>query len=196
MMTAIVKYETCTVKDLQTLIEMGMKFGTVYADPPWAYSNQATRASTDNHYDTMSVEDICALPVQDLAADEAHLHLWTTNAFLFETQKIMEAWGFEYKSVYVWVKTQMGIGNYWRVSHELMLLGVRGGLTFQEHDKMSWGEFPRTKHSAKPKPIRAIIEGVSPGPRLELFGREAVHGWAVWGNEIKRDLFTKNVKEL
>ena len=180
--------ETLAVSDLEDLA--GQKFGTVYADPPWSYSNQSTRAATDNHYETMSVEEIADLPVSDFIADDAHLHLWTTNAFLFDSKKIMEAWGFEYKSCFVWVKPQMGIGNYWRVSHEFLLLGVRGNQKrFLQRDKKSWLEIGRKKHSAKPDEIANIIEMVSPGPFIELFGRKTRDNWVVWGNEIKRDLF-------
>src|SRR5690606_24138432 len=114
------------VTDLRQLIVAGKKFGCIYADPAWQYGNQATRAATDNHYVTMSVDAICAMPVAEVAADDAHLHLWTTNAFLFDAKRVMEAWGFEYRSCLVWVKLQMGIGNYWRVSHEFLLLGIRG----------------------------------------------------------------------
>lgn len=96
--------ETCAVSDLQNLIEHNKKFSTIYADPPWKYDNQATRSATDNHYDTMAVEDIALLPVSELTTDNAHLHLWTTNAFLFEAKEIVEMWGFEYKSCFVWVK--------------------------------------------------------------------------------------------
>lgn len=181
--------ESCSVKDLQEAIYSGKKFGTIYADPPWRYQNQGTRASTDNHYQTMTVDEIAALPIKELAADSSHLHLWTTNAFLRESFSIIEAWGFEYKGVYLWCKPQMGIGNYWRVSHELLLLGVRGNLGFLSHDEKSWGEFDRGRHSAKPEQVRHIIERVSPGPRLELFARMQAEGWAVWGNEIERDLW-------
>lgn len=160
------------------------KFACIYADPPWAYSNQATRASTDNHYSTMTVEQICALPIKDLAAPQAHLHLWTTNAFLFECPKIFEAWGFEFKSSFVWVKPQIGMGNYWRNSHEFLLLGVRGFLTAQARDLISWVECKRGEHSAKPDQVRGFVERLSPGPRLELFGRRPVDGWSVFGNEI------------
>lgn len=173
------------VKDLAVL--SGEKFGTVYADPPWSYANQGTRAATGNHYGTMTVEEIAALPVQELAADAAHLWLWTTNAFLFECPRLFRAWGFEFKSSYVWVKPQMGIGNYLRNSHELLLLGTRGGLTGAARDVRSWGEFSRTEHSAKPEWIRAnVVERVSPGPRLELFGRRPAAGWTVWGDQIAR----------
>lgn len=180
---------TCTVGDLESLGACGQKFGTIYADPPWVYGNQATRASTGNHYDGLSVDDICALPVKALAADVAHLHLWTTNGFLFDAKRVMEAWGFEYRSCFVWVKPQMGIGNYWRVSHEFMLLGIRGSQTFLDKSLMSWGRFNRSQHSAKPEEIRQMVERASLGPRLELFGRRAVDGWTVWGNQIERNLF-------
>lgn len=182
---------TCSETDLHTLIERGDRFATVYADPAWQYENQATRASTDNHYGTMSVDEICALPVASLITENAHLHLWTTNAFIFEARRVMEAWGFEYKSMFIWAKSQMGIGNYWRVSHEICLLGVRGSLPFHDHAQMSWREWPRTRHSAKPHEMYDIIEKVSPGPYLELFARQQRDGWTSWGNEIERDLFFK-----
>jgi len=168
------------------------KFACIYADPPWQYGNQGTRAATDNHYPTMPLDDICALPIKDIAADNAHLHLWTTNAFLFDAKRVMESWGFTYKSCFVWVKPQMGIGNYWRVSHEFLLLGLRGDCPFLQHDEMSWGEFPRGRHSAKPDKVRQMIERVSPGPRIELFSRERFEGWSAWGNQVGSNLFTRN----
>ena len=99
----------------------------------------------------------------------------------------MQCWGFEFKSSYVWCKGQMGIGNYLRNSHEFLLLAVRGGLAGAAKDVRSWGEFPRGRHSAKPEQIRVeVVENVSPGPRLELFGSELVAGWDVWGHEAAR----------
>lgn len=173
-----------TTSDLSTL--SGTEFGTIYADPPWQYGNQGTRASTDNHYGTMTVDDLCKMPIAQLASENSHLHLWTTNAFLFEAKRVMEAWGFEYRSVFVWVKPQMGIGNYWRVSHEFMLLGIRGSAkSFAEKNHMSWKSFKRTKHSAKPDEVRSVVEKVSPGPFLELFGRKPIKGWTVFGNQIQ-----------
>lgn len=175
--------DECTIVSLDAMVAGGVKFGCIYADPPWQYGNQATRAATDNHYQTMPLDDICALPIAAIAADESHLHLWTTNGFLPDAFKVMEAWGFEYKSVMVWAKTQLGIGNYWRVSHEFLLLGVRGDLVFPQSDRpRSWIEAPRGKHSAKPEIFRQLIEKVSPQPRIELFGRKVSPGWTVWGN--------------
>jgi N6-adenosine-specific RNA methylase IME4 len=175
---------------LQDIIDRGECFATIYADPPWRYGNQATRASTDNHYQTMSVQDICAEPVPQIVEENAHLHLWTTNAFLREAFDVIDAWGFTYKSCFVWVKPQMGIGNYWRVSHEFLLFGVRGRCPFRARDQMSWGQFDRGQHSAKPDEVRQMIEQVSPGPYLEMYGREApiLSSWAVYGNQVERRL--------
>ena len=189
-----VSREYCTTDDLEALaqrVESGVTapFGTVYADPAWQYGNQGTRGSTSDHYVGMTVEQICALPVSRLAAEQSHLHLWTTNAFLFDAQRVMQAWGYTYKSCYIWVKPQIGMGNYWRVSHEFLLLGVRGNLTFAANNLRSWGEFRRSQHSAKPEQIRDLIHVASPGPRVELFARRAVEGWTCWGNEIAREVF-------
>jgi N6-adenosine-specific RNA methylase IME4 len=188
--------ETCTVDDLKKLVTAGHQFGTVYADPPWAYGNQATRAATGKHYPTMSMDEICALPIGDLVADDAHLHLWTTNAFLFNAKSVIEAWGFTYKSCFVWVKPQMGIGNYWRVSHEFLLFGIRGSCPFRDHSLMSWASIDRGEHSEKPEPVRLMLEQTSPPPRLELFGRRLAQEWTVWGNEISRAVFDPPLSEV
>ena len=190
--------DTCTVADLDALVASGKRFGCIYADPPWRYDNQATRASTGNHYAAgekndhtgMSVQQICELPVRELAADDAHLHLWTTNSFLFECPRILEAWGFEFRSSFIWVKPQIGLGNYWRNSHEFLLTAIRGDAKrFNDHSLQSWIECSRGKHSDKPEQIRALIERASAGPFLELFGRRVAPGRAVWGNQIERTMF-------
>jgi len=184
------------LQSLAPLIEAGETFATIYADPPWAYANQGTRAATGNHYRTLTVEQITSMPIRRLAADRAHLWLWTTNGFLFECPRLFAAWGFEFKSSYVWVKPQMGIGNYLRNAHELLLLAVRGGLTGAAKDVMSWGRFDRAGHSAKPEAIRRkVVERISPGPRLELFGRSPVDGWTVLGNQIELGLYDHDVIE-
>jgi N6-adenosine-specific RNA methylase IME4 len=177
----------CT--DLADLLNAGQKYGTIYADPPWRYNNQGTRASTDNHYaGDMSIDEICAMPIGDLCEEKCHLHLWTTNAFLFECPKIFEAWGFEFKSSFVWAKPSFGIGNYWRNSHEIMLTAIKGGQTALSRSEKSWIECKRGAHSAKPEIVRHMIERLSPGPYLELFGRSPRTGWTVFGNQIVEEL--------
>lgn len=188
---------TCTAADLWRLAETGARFGTVYADPPWVYDNQRTRAATGNHYSGMSVDELCELPVGQLAMPDAHLHLWTTNGFLFECPRIFEAWGFEFRSSLIWVKPQMGIGNYWRNSHEFLLTAIRGNAKrFNDKSLKSWLECDRGRHSAKPEQIRGFIERASHGPYLEMFGRSPATGWTVWGNQIERGMFFADVPEV
>ena len=179
------------VNDLSTLLDAEFKFATILADPPWRYDNVASRAAAENHYRTMTVEEICNEPVPQLVGSQAHLHLWTTNAFLEPAFRVMRAWGFEFKSCLVWVKPTIGMGNYWRVSHEFLLFGVRGRLPFGRNDISSWVLAPRTVHSRKPFRFRELIEHVSPGPYLELYGREEQPDtdWTVFGNQVERRLF-------
>lgn len=189
--------ETCTTDDLNLLHGSGKKFGTIYADPPWVYDNQGTRAATGGHYSGLTVEELCALPIRDLAAKDAHLHLWTTNAFLFECPRIFDAWGFEFRSSFVWVKPQMGIGNYWRNSHEFLLTAIRGNAKrFNDKTLKSWLECDRSRHSEKPFIVRDYIRRASPGPYLELFARTPAEGWTCWGNEIDRGLLFHEATEV
>jgi N6-adenosine-specific RNA methylase IME4 len=184
-------FKPSVVYQLDELVRADRRFSTIYADPPWAYRNRSSRAAAVNHYATLSVKEICALPVARLAAANAHLHLWSTVPLLEDALIVLRAWGFSYKSCFVWVKEQLGMGNYWRVSHELLLLGVRGRLPFRSPRSRSWLRCHRSIHSRKPESVRMIIERVSPGPYLELFGRAEVHHpeWTVFGNQVERRLF-------
>jgi N6-adenosine-specific RNA methylase IME4 len=179
---------TGTVANLGDLINDNQRFACIYADPPWQYGNQSTRAATNNHYGTMTVEQICAEPVAFLSDECCHLYLWTTAGFLREAFDVIDAWGFTYKSNMVWVKPQMGIGNYVRLSHEHLLIGIKGKTRTNGKSQISWIEANRTAHSAKPDAFRAAIERMSQGPYLELYGRQQVDGWMVYGNQISRTL--------
>lgn len=176
------------------------KHRVVVADPPWRYGNAGTRANAEGHYDgTMTVPEICDLApqVKEWTDDDAHLYLWTTAGFLREAFDVMDAWGFEYKTFIAWVKPQMGMGNYFRVSSELVLFGTRGRLPIENRALMNWFEAKRGKHSAKPQKFFDLVEKASPGPYLELFSRcyaegalpgtchctKCARGWTVWGNE-------------
>lgn len=178
--------------DLGRLVSKKIRFGTIYADPPWKYDNQGTRSATKNHYETMTVDELCKLPIPRLVANDAHLHIWTTNAFLFECPRIFEAWGFTFKSSFVWVKKEIGIGNYWRNSHEFLLTAIRGNAKrFNDHNLRSWYHCGRGAHSSKPMQVHGFIERASPSPRLELFGRREINGWVVYGNQIEKTFFSK-----
>lgn len=186
----------CVTRNLDALARRGLRFGTVYADPPWAYQNTAARGAAEDHYRTMTLDDICGLPVGPLLAPKAHLHLWTTTAFLEDAFRVVRAWGFTYKSCFVWAKPLLGCGNYWRLAHEFLLLGVRGRTPFRDRSERSWRELPRGRHSGKPERLRAVIERVSPGPYLELFGRKPADGWVVFGDTIERGLFDLDIPDL
>lgn len=158
-------------------------FRVVVADPPWQYENKATRGAAEDHYSTMTIEELCALDVVSRVGDDAHLYLWTTNGFLNEAFDVLNAWGFKYKTCLTWVKPQMGMGNYFRSSTEHVLFGVRGSLQTQDRGLMNWFEAPRGKHSAKPDSFYDLVEKASPGPYLELFARRRRLGWSGWGFE-------------
>ena len=189
----------CGRNELDFIIQSGMKFRTIYADPPWPYKNQGSNGAAANQYRSMSVSDIAALPVEKLAADVSQLHLWTTNAFLEDAYGVLKAWGFEYKTLLVWEKPHFGGGNYWRLCHEFLMLGTRGGAQFPDGQRghRSVMQADREKdHSQKPEEFRQLVEQVGKAPRLELFGRRQAPGWVVWGNEVERDRLHRGVEEL
>lgn len=176
------------VNRFDDLLAGGRRFGAIYADPPWQY-DQSPRGAAENHYPTMNLDELRALPVQRLAADDSHLHLWTTHSFYAEARELLQVWGFEYRSLFVWVKPQLGMGHYWRSSSEFLLLGVRGRSPFRDRSIPNWMCVPRGRHSEKPDIIRKLVELVSPGPYLELFGRKPMSGWTVFGNEVQPGCF-------
>jgi N6-adenosine-specific RNA methylase IME4 len=177
------------VRWLNDLIVQGAQFGSIYLDPPWRYQDSATTGAAEHHYQTMSLEAIAALPIAQLAAPYSHCHLWTTTSFAEASYALLRGWGFEPKSELVWCKPSLGTGHYWRGAHEKCLLGVKGHATFRRHDLKSWFECRRGKHSRKPDIVRHWIEQASPGPYLELFGRQSVPGWSVFGDRIEPSLF-------
>lgn len=189
--TSTCPFAGTAVNSLEQLLSGRCKYSAIYADPPWAYSNRACKGAADKQYRTMSVADITRLPIADLAASQSHLHLWTTNGFLREAFDVIEAWGFQYKSCFVWIKDRIGMGNYWRVSHEFLMLGIRGDLTFADRTLPSWLQAERTIHSRKPAAVRALVERASPGPYLELFGREELPDsqWTVFGDQVEKKMF-------
>lgn len=156
-------------------------FSTIVADPPWRYDNVATRGAAEDHYPTMSIEELVGLAVP--ADDNAHLYLWVTNGFIREGFELVEAWGFTYKTILTWCKPQIGMGNYFRNSTEHVLFGVRGQLATLRNDVPTWFTANRTKHSAKPESFYDLVERSSPGPFLEMFARRRRMGWHTWGNE-------------
>lgn len=163
------------------------KYRVIYADPPWSYSDRQDTGMLGGavkHYDTMPLEDICALPVP--AADDAVLFLWVTSPMLEDSFRVINAWGFKYKSSFVWDKVAHNMGHYNSVRHEFLLIATRGSCTPDVQRLFdSVVSIERTEHSRKPGQFREMIDTLYPmGDRLELFAREAAEGWDVWGDMV------------
>jgi N6-adenosine-specific RNA methylase IME4 len=164
------------------------KFGLIYADPPWQYefAEDEDRA-IENHYPTMSLAELEALSVADLAAEDCLLWLWTTSPKLREALRLIEARGLEYKTSLVWMKDKIGMGYYARQQHELLLVAKRGNppAPAPADRPPSVISAPRTAHSAKPAEVYEILERLYPEvAKVELFARRRRPGWAAWGNEV------------
>ena len=177
----------------------GKKFGTILADPPWQFQNRTGKIAPEHRclsrYGTMNLNEIMGLPVSQLSAQTAHLYLWVPNALLPEGIRVMEAWGFRYKTNLVWHKIRKdggsdgrGVGFYFRNVTELILFGVRGkqARTLQPgRTQVNYLATRKREHSRKPDELYGIVEACSPGPYLELFARGPRAGWAVWGNQAE-----------
>ena len=159
-------------------------YEVVYCDPPWRYEHAEPTRAIENHYPTMSLDELKALTVPG-AADSVLL-MWATSPKLAEALDLMAAWGYEYRTNMVWVKHAIGMGYYARQRHELLLIGRRGkpAVPDAEDRPDSVIEAPRTKHSAKPDEGYEVIERMYPTrTRVELFARRRRDGWAAWGNQ-------------
>ena len=173
------------------------QFSTILADPPWQFQNRTGKMAPEhkrlNRYGTMTLDDILALPVAQLADDPAHLYLWVPNALLPEGLQVMQAWGFQYKSNIVWHKIRKdggpdgrGVGFYFRNTTELLLFGVRGKnarTLAPGRRQVNIIKTMKREHSRKPDEQYELIESCSPGDYLELFARGSREGWATWGNQ-------------
>lgn len=164
-------------------------FSVIYADPPWPYDfDLSARGDPNIHYPTMTLDQIKSLQIP--IEENAILFLWTPNPKLKEALEVLSAWGFEYKTNFVWVKDKIGLGYYVRSQHELCLLGKRGVMPTPEVQNRppSVVQAPRTEHSHKPDKFYQIIESMYPNfARLELFARNKREGWESWGNELESD---------
>lgn len=182
----------------QMCAELGVgRFRTILADPPWQFANRTGKMAPEHRrlsrYGTMQLDDICAMPVADIAADKAHLYLWVPNALLPEGLRVLAAWGFEYKTNLIWHKIRKdggsdgrGVGFYFRNVTEMILFGIRG----KDNRTLAPGRrqvnligSQKREHSRKPDEQYTVIEECSPGPYLELFARGIRPGWTVWGNQ-------------
>jgi len=186
------------IRDLGELAGSG--FGAVLADPPWRFQNRTGKVAPEHRrlsrYDTMTTAEICALPVADTMAENAHLYLWVPNALIADGLRVMEAWGFTYKSNLVWAKRRKdggpdgrGVGFYFRNVTELILFGIRGRMRTLDPGRrqVNMIETRKREHSRKPDEQYDLIEACSPGPRLEMFARYPRDGWTSWGLEADEE---------
>lgn len=183
---------------INLLHKLGDKtFGTILADPPWRFVNRTGKVAPEHRrlsrYQTLTTDEICALPVKRLAAEPAHLYLWVPNALLPEGLRVMKEWGFEYKANIVWHKVRKdggsdgrGVGFYFRNVTELLLFGVRGKNARTEapgRSQVNYMSSRKREHSRKPDEQYELIESCSKGPYLELFARGTRPNWDYWGNQ-------------
>ncbi len=188
--------EQSIAADLRDLAH-GRRFSTVLVDPPWRFANRTGKMAPEHgrlsRYSTLTVDDIAALPVGEIVAPTSHLYLWVPNALLPEGLRVMDAWGFTYKTNLVWHKVRKdggsdgrGVGFYFRNVSELILFGVRGksARTLQPgRRQVNYMASRKREHSRKPDEQYAIIEACSPSPYLELFARGRRDGWVCWGDQ-------------
>jgi N6-adenosine-specific RNA methylase IME4 len=164
------------------------KYNVIYADPPWKYEfGFDIYGAADRHYHTMTIQELCDLPIRELAEDNAVLFLWVTSPKLFDAHEIITAWGFDYKTSFIWDKVKHVMGHYNSVRHEVLLVCVRGSFPKQSdtlHDSVISIE-RSNEHSEKPDYFRELIETMYPkSKKIELFARRSFNGWDSWGNEL------------
>lgn len=169
------------------------KYGIIYADPAWKYEDSSCDGNCADHYNTMSVEEICNLPVKDIADKDCILFMWVTYPMLQEGLEVMKAWGFTYKTIgFQWLKQNktgngyfFGLGRWTRGNTECCLIGTKGKPK-RVSDRVSQLIIsPIEQHSKKPDCTRRKIEMLCGKlPRIELFARQTAEGWDCWGNEV------------
>ena len=184
-------------KDFEEFVnKQSRKYTTVLADPPWQFSNRTGKVAPEHkrlsRYPTLKLKEIMNIPVSSISEDNSHLYLWVPNALLMEGLKVMESWGFTYKTHIVWQKIRKdggpdgrGVGFYFRNTTELLLFGIRGKMrTLQPgRSQVNIIKTRKREHSRKPDEQYDLIEACSPGNYLELFGRGGNKNWATWGNQ-------------
>jgi N6-adenosine-specific RNA methylase IME4 len=173
------------------------KYKVIYADPPWRYRQKGLQGAAEHHYSTMSIEELCQLPVNDLADKDSVLFMWATFPQLQEALRLIKAWGFVYKTVaFVWLKKNKvadswfyGLGFWTRGNAEICLLATKGKPKRESAGIHQFIISPIEQHSKKPDIARdKIVQLMGDVPRIELFARQVPDGWDVWGNEVPCDI--------
>ena len=169
------------------------KYQIIYADPPWSYNGGMMNSSVTDHYSVMNINDICNLPVKNIANDSCILFMWVTLPKLNQFMSVINSWGFEYKSTaFVWCKKNkisdsffLGLGRWTRANPEICVLATKGSIKRLSKSVRQLQVFPIGSHSKKPEQFKnLIIELVGDLPRIELFARQKTEGWDAWVNEV------------
>jgi N6-adenosine-specific RNA methylase IME4 len=178
------------ISDRDTSFPTGQRYPVIYADPAWTFEVYAgvtgSERTPDAHYPCQTTEAICALPVKDLATDDAVLFIWVTCPHLQQAFDVIQAWGFQYATNIAWMKDKTGLGFWVRNQHELLLIAKRGDMPAPAPSRRppSIINASRREHSRKPDEAYGLIERMYPTlPKIELFARHARPGWAQWGNQ-------------
>lgn len=174
----------------------------IYADPPWRYDQKSLQGAAEKHYATMSMEELCRLPVEQISAKDSLLFLWATFPQLPAALRLISAWGFQYKTVaFLWLKKNrkadswfFGLGFWTRGNAELCLLATRGHPKRKAANIHQFIISPIEAHSKKPDIVRdKIVALAGDVPRIELFARQETPGWDVWGNEVTNSIQLKPI---
>ncbi len=190
------------------------KFSTILADPPWQFQNRTGKVAPEHkrlaRYPTLSLKEICKIPVGSAVNDTAHLYLWVPNALLPDGLEVMKSWGFTYKTNLIWHKVRKdggpdgrGVGFYFRNTTEIILFGIKGKIRTLPpgRSQVNIIKSMKKEHSRKPDELYGLIEQCSPGPYLELFARGERPKWVTWGNQaesydITWDTYKNNSKKI
>ena len=177
------------------------RYRTICVDPPWNYKQhwgrkevwasdgrmflkRGTERGAATQYDCLSDQEIAAIPVGEWSDFDAHLYVWTTNAFMVEAHNLAKGWGFEPKTILTWIKPRLGMGYYYRNTTEHVVFAVKGSLKALRHDLRTNFSGEQGKHSEKPAAFYDMVESMSPGPYLDVFARVHRFNWDAWGNEV------------
>lgn len=181
------------------------KYAVIYANPPWRYNHHSfllegkpfTEGKTNYYREPMATEDIMALPVGNLSEDNCVLFLWATTPILPDALNVVNAWGFTYKTLFTWEKTNDGCMGYWfKTCTEHLIIATRGNVkAFGSNIRNCYHE-PKRKYAKKPEYFYRIIEQVAKGRRIELFARSYRRGWDVWEMEVEKSIPFLNEKPL
>ncbi len=191
---------------MEILPGVGANYGTIMADPPWQFDNRTGKVAPEHRrlrrYTTMTLQEICSIPVAAHTAKQCHLYLWVPNALLGEGLKVLSSWGFKYKTTFTWLKVRKdggpdgrGVGFYFRNVTETILFGVKGSLRTLAPGRRQVNilQTRKREHSRKPDEIYDIVEACSPGPFLELFARAPRASWDQFGDQVETYLANRKV---